>query len=121
MKSYNQGNLATSIQQNPKRKQKISQKKRVTVRYGISGAEKLTYFFSILFLVALCLLITARYAQISSYNFQMIKMQKEIKTLTEATGELRVQIDTLSRPERIQQIAEKMGLTSNDSTVRVVK
>jgi cell division protein FtsL len=119
VRPYNQGNLATSIERQPK--QKIVTQKRVIIRHGISGAEKLIYFAAILFLVGLCSLIIARYAQISSYNYQVIQVQQQIKQMADETSDLKVKVDVLSKPERIRQIAEKMGLTKNEATVRIVK
>ncbi|WCK53091.1 cell division protein FtsL [Aneurinibacillus sp. Ricciae_BoGa-3] len=119
MRRYNQGNLATNIERKPK--QKVVTQKRVIIRQGISGTEKLIYFGAILLLVAMCSFIIARYAQISDYNYQVIRVQNQIKQIGDETADLKVQVDVLSKPERIRQIAEKMGLTKNEATVRIVK
>ncbi|AMA72566.1 MULTISPECIES: cell division protein FtsL [Aneurinibacillus] len=119
MRLYNQGNLAARIEQKPK--QRMIQKKRVTIRYGISSGEKLLYFFAIIALVGVSTLIVARYAQISDYNYQILETKSEMKKMTEENGELRAKIDELSKPERIRSIAEQMGLSKLDNTVRVFK
>lgn len=117
MRPYNQGNLATNIRREA---EKTAQKKRVTtVRYGISGAEKLIYFFTLVALAMVCSFLIARYAEISHYNYETIELKSEIKKLNEQNAETSAKIDELSKPERIRTIAEKMGLTRQDDTVRV--
>lgn len=117
MRPYNQGNLATKIRQEA---EKTAQKKRVTtVRYGISGSEKVMYFFTVVALVTVSSFLVARYADISHYNYETIKLKTEIKKLNEQNADMSAKIDELSKPERIRTIAEKMGLTRQDDTVRV--
>ncbi|MBN6185945.1 cell division protein FtsL [Aneurinibacillus sp. BA2021] len=118
---YNQGNLATQIERKTVPKRKVPQKKRVTVRYGISAGEKMLYFFVVIALVVVATFIIARYAQISDYNYQILETKQEVKQITEQNGELHAKIDELSKPERIRSIAEQMGLTRLDDTVRVFK
>ncbi|CEH32108.1 hypothetical protein AM501_28295 [Aneurinibacillus migulanus] len=121
MRPYNQGNLATRIEQKPKPKQRTIQKKRVTIRPGISSGEKLLYFFVVIALVIVSTFLIARYAKISHYNYQILETKQEVKKVTEQNGELHAKIDELSKPERIRSIAEQMGLTKLDDTVRVFK
>jgi cell division protein FtsL len=121
LRPYNQGNLATNINPKQKPKQKVLQKKRTVIRPGISGGEKLMYFFAIILFVCVLSSVIARYTMISSYNYQIIQAKKDIKKMSESNGELKVQIDALSKPNRIREVAQQMGLTKNDDTVRVVK
>ncbi|WP_047151548.1 cell division protein FtsL [Aneurinibacillus tyrosinisolvens] len=121
MRPYNQGNLATNINPKQKPKQKVLQKKRTVIRPGISGGEKLMYFFAVILFVSVLSSVIARYTMISSYNYQIIQAKKDIKKMSESNGELKVQIDALSKPDRIREVAQQMGLTKNDDTVRVVK
>jgi len=120
LRPYNQGNLAKQIERKPK--QRTVQKKRVTVRPGgISAGEKLLYFFIVIALVTVSTFIIARYAKISDYNYQILETKQEVKKVSEQNGELHAKIDELSKPERIRSIAEQMGLTKLDDTVRVFK
>jgi cell division protein FtsL len=121
LRPYNQGNLATSIERKVRPKQRIPQKKRVTVRYGISAGEKMLYFFTVIALVIVSTFIIARYAKISDFNYQILETKQEMKTVSEQNGELHAKIDELSKPERIRSIAEQMGLTRLEDTVRVFK
>lgn len=79
------------------------------------------YFFVVIALVVVATFIIARYAQISDYNYQILETKQEVKQITEQNGELHAKIDELSKPERIRSIAEQMGLTRLDDTVRVFK
>lgn len=121
LRPYNQGSLATQIERKPIPKRKVPQKKRVTVRYGISAGEKMLYFFVVIALVVVATFIIARYAKISDYNYQILETKQEVKQISEQNGELHAKIDELSKPERIRSIAEQMGLTKLDGTVRVFK
>jgi cell division protein FtsL len=122
LRPYNQGNLATRMEPKVKPKQqRVAQKKRVTVRYGISAGEKLLYFFMLTALVTVSIFLVARYAKISDYNYQILETKREIKKINEQKSELTAKIDELSQPERIRMIAEQMGLTKLEDTVRVFK
>lgn len=119
MKRYNDGNLAVDIQRNTQPETRTIQKKKIMVRYGISGKEKLSFFIAIIFLVSISLLILSRYSTVSQLNYQVVGMQNEIKNMHDQNNQIKLQIDALSNPERIRSVAQEMGLTGNEGTVKV--
>ena len=119
MKRYNDGNLAVDIQRKRQPETRTIQKKKIVVRYGISGKEKLSFFIAIIFLVFVSLLILSRYSEVSKLNYQIVGMQNDIKNLHDQSNQLKLQIDSLSTPERIRSVAQEMGLTGNEGTVKI--
>jgi len=121
MKRFNYGNLAVDIQRKTQPKRKTIQKKKVVYRYGISGKEKLAFFIGIILIVSISIMVLARYSEVSKYNYQIVEIQKQIKTTQEENNQLKLKIDELSSPERIQSIANEMGLAQHEGSVKVYK
>ena len=119
MKRYNDGNLAVDIQRKRQPETRTIQKKKIVVRYGISGKEKLSFFIAIIFLVFISLLILTRYSAASKLNYQIVGLQNDMKNMQDQNNQLKLQIDSLSNPDRIRSVAQEMGLTGNDGTVKV--
>lgn len=119
MKRYNDGNLAVDIQRKRQPETRTIQKKKIVVRYGISGKEKLSFLIAIIFLVVISLLILTRYSAASKLNYQIVGLQNDMKNMQDQNNQLKLQIDSLSNPDRIRSVAQEMGLTGNDGTVKV--
>lgn len=119
MRPFNQGNLAVDIQRKRKPATKTIQKKKVLVRYGISGKEKMAFLIAIILMVSVAIGVLTRFSLVSNYNYQFAGIQKQIKQLQDDNNQLKIQMDQLSSPERIQAVAKEMGLTGNEGTVKV--
>ncbi|RKD24093.1 cell division protein FtsL [Ammoniphilus oxalaticus] len=123
MNRHQYGNLAVQLNQQqvqprveqPNRKEPVSP-------YGIPIDEKLLYLLSVIVIVCISGFILSRYALISQMNYEVEGMKVAINETQEQNSSLKLKVDELSKRERILKIAqEELGMTSNNSTVRVLK
>ncbi|WP_364144448.1 cell division protein FtsL [Paenibacillus sp. LPE1-1-1.1] len=108
------GNLAMQ----PKRKQDqqpaIKETKRlVKTRKSIPVQEKLLYMFTVLMCVVVAGVIIFRYAQIYDMNLEIKKLNNNYQTMNIEMQDLKKQVEMLSDPERIRELAEKQGMVSS--------
>ncbi|WP_312890931.1 cell division protein FtsL [Paenibacillus endophyticus] len=107
------GNLALQ----PKRKQNqqpaIKETKRlVKTRKSLPVQEKLLYLFTVLMCVVVAGVIIFRYAQIYDMNLDIKKLNSEYQTMNVEMEDLKKQVEMLSDPERIRELAESQGMVS---------
>ncbi|MGO4549107.1 cell division protein FtsL [Paenibacillus sp. 2TAB23] len=107
------GNLALQ----PKRKQDqqpaIKETKRlVKTRKSLPVQEKLLYLFTVLMCVVVAGVIIFRYAQIYDMNLDIKKLNSEYQSMNVETEDLKKQVEMLSDPERIRELAESQGMVS---------
>ncbi|MEV5025033.1 cell division protein FtsL [Paenibacillus sp. LPE1-1-1.1] len=112
--AYVNGNLAMQ----PKRKQDqqpaIKETKRlVKTRKSIPVQEKLLYMFTVLMCVVVAGVIIFRYAQIYDMNLEIKKLNNNYQTMNIEMQDLKKQVEMLSDPERIRELAEKQGMVSS--------
>ncbi|CAM4509138.1 cell division protein FtsL [Paenibacillus endophyticus] len=111
--AYVNGNLALQ----PKRKQNqqpaIKETKRlVKTRKSLPVQEKLLYLFTVLMCVVVAGVIIFRYAQIYDMNLDIKKLNSEYQTMNVEMEDLKKQVEMLSDPERIRELAESQGMVS---------
>lgn len=111
--AYVNGNLALQ----PKRKQDqqpaIKETKRlVKTRKSLPVQEKLLYLFTVLMCVVVAGVIIFRYAQIYDMNLDIKKLNSEYQSMNVETEDLKKQVEMLSDPERIRELAESQGMVS---------
>lgn len=113
MSAYINGNLALSQQQtadsyvNPRRQ---PNQRNVIRRKSLPAGEKLLYLVTAILCFAVMGFIAYRYAVIYQVNTDIVKMEAEIRMLEEQSAALRNEAAKLNDPQRLQQLAEEMGL-----------
>jgi len=113
--AYINGNLALQPKRKPEREQQqqYRDKKRVVVkRKSIPVQEKLLYIFTVFIGVAVAGVIIFRYAQIYDMNLEIKQLNSSYQNMTIEMEELKKQVEMLSDPERIRQMAESQGMVS---------
>ncbi|WP_168120682.1 cell division protein FtsL [Paenibacillus sp. HB172176] len=120
--AYINGNLALQPKRKPQEQVTVRETKRlVRKRKSLPVQEKLLYLFTVLMCVIVAGVIIFRYAQIYDMNLQIKKMNTEYGTMNVEIEDLKRQVQQLSDPERIRQMAETQGMVSsldNGITIR---
>lgn len=96
-------------QQQPVRKQ-AQQPSKVIRRRTLPIGEKLLYLFTIAVVVLVACFIIFRYAQIYQINGQIQDTTKQYNQMTDDTKELQREVERLSDPKRIKDLAEQYGM-----------
>lgn len=118
--AYTNGNLALKPQRKPQ--PPVEEKKRIVVkRKTLPMQEKLMYLSTIILCVAVAGLIIFRYAQIYDLNLQIKKMNSEHQALSVEMEVLQRQVETLSNPERIKEMAESLGMVGTSDNGITIK
>lgn len=111
--AYVNGNLALQPKRKPEEQHVIREKKRVVVkRKSLPVGEKLLYLFTVLVCAVVAGVIIFRYAQIYDMNLQIKKLNSEYGAIRVEMEDLKRQVEMLSDPERIRQMAESQGMVS---------
>jgi cell division protein FtsL len=111
--AYVNGNLALQPKSKPEEQHVIREKKRVVVkRKSLPVGEKLLYLFTVLVCAVVAGVIIFRYAQIYDMNLQIKKLNSEYGAIRVEMEDLKRQVEMLSDPERIRQMAESQGMVS---------
>lgn len=113
--AYINGNLALQPKRKPDQKPSFRETKHVLVkRKSIPMQEKLLYMFTVVVCVIVAGVIIFRYAQIYDMSTQIKQMTNEYETMNVELKELKKQVEMLSDPERIREMAVQQGMTSTD-------
>lgn len=111
--AYINGNLALQPKRKPEQRPEYREKKRVVVkRKSIPVQEKLLYIFTVFLCVAVAGVIIFRYAQIYDMNLEIKQLNNSYQSLTIEMEEMKKEVEKLSNPERIRQLAESQGMVS---------
>jgi len=112
--AYINGNLALQPKRKPQQEQqKYRETKRVVVRRkSIPVQEKLLYIFTVFIGVIVAGVIIFRYAQIYDMNLEIKQLNNSYQSLTVEMEDLKRQVEVLSEPERIRELAESQGMVS---------
>lgn len=86
----------------------------------ITAKEKFLYLAFIVTVAVFAVIILNKQSAIHKTNMEIQNIEKEITTVNEKNGELKVQVDELSTYERIIEKAKALGLTLNEKNVKVV-
>lgn len=119
------GNLAHEIrrrnEQQPKREPQIQpqpqiqpKKKKITL-----GEKLIAVVFTGVFLYGSIHLV-ANAAEVDQLNRQIQDLEGSVKKEQEVISDLNIQISHLSKPERIWEIAKKLGLQLNGDNVKTI-
>lgn len=107
------GNLALRPERAPEervKQQPIKQKSKVIRRRSIPIGEKLLYLFTIAIVVFVAGFIIFRHAQIYQLNGQIQGANKSYGQTTEQINEFQREVERLSDPKRIKDMAIKAGM-----------
>ncbi|WP_232698378.1 cell division protein FtsL [Brevibacillus daliensis] len=118
MSYYSRGNLAYEVNRQPKTSKKV--KRTVVVRPGVPTSEKLLYLFLIGVLVAAAGFVGVRYSAISQNNYEIQKLKGEIANNKSLIESMRLKVDELRNPNRIEAEAAKQGMVRNMESVRIM-
>ncbi|MGG3926378.1 cell division protein FtsL [Metabacillus fastidiosus] len=117
-------NLATKIQEVRQEKlrqapvqQTVIVKRRATITLG----EKVLLIVFALFLLIGAINIIANSFKTYQTNVEIQKMEKDIQTQKQVNNDLHVQVEELSKPERIWEKAKELGLKLDENKVRNVQ
>ncbi|GGG20985.1 hypothetical protein GCM10007425_14300 [Lysinibacillus alkalisoli] len=82
--------------------------------------EKFLFVFTLVLLLGLATLVVSRQTQIHAISRDIQAKEISIGKVQEQNSELKMQVNELSQPERIWEIAKSLGLTQNEHNVKVV-
>ncbi|MCM3587088.1 cell division protein FtsL [Mesobacillus maritimus] len=119
-------NLAKKIQQ--EEQQNLQQQTTITPKpvapkkhtWLSPGEKALMFAFGVLFCIGAAFIISKQ-SDIYHVNKEIQLVESSIQDQQKVNGDLEMQIDELSRYERIKEQAEKLGLTLNENNVKVVQ
>lgn len=114
------GNLAMRperVQEQPQSpaRQKAQQVNKVIRRRSITMGEKLLYLVTIAVVVLVAGFIIYRYAQIYQINGQIQDTTRQYAQTTEQMKELQREVERLSDPKKIAEIAASYGMVKLES------
>lgn len=98
----------------------MSKKKNVK-KVNITKFEKLLYVFT--FILALSFPIVSLFSKssLSKVNYENERVKKEIVIQTKENESLTMKINELASLEKIETIAKNLGLSYNNSNIKVVE
>lgn len=85
-----------------------------------SRIEKVLFLGFVMAFVALAVVALNRQSQIHTTNYDIVGTEQQISELQKHNAELKVQINDLSKDDRIWEKAKSFGLTQNEHNVKVV-
>ena len=95
--------------------------KKVKQRVKMSKFEKLIYSVAIILLVISPISIVFSKATLAEINFEVEKQKKEIEHQKKTNESIAMTIDELASLTKIQEVAEKQGLSYNNNNIKSVK
>jgi cell division protein FtsL len=110
------GNLALRPERKPQETtQPVRQREKVIRRRQLPMGEKLLYLFTVAVFVIVAGVVIFRYAQIYQVNRQIQEMNRKYDQTTMQIKELQREVERLSDPGRIKDIASKqLGMVPVD-------
>ncbi|MUT66198.1 FtsL-like putative cell division protein [Paenibacillus sp. NEAU-GSW1] len=118
--SYINGNLAMQPKRKPDQKTVVRETKRVLVkRKTLPTQEKLLYLFSVIAVVLVLGAILVRQTQIYGMSVQIKQMTNEYESMNVEMKELKKQVEMLSDPERVSDLAKKQGMVESNEPIIV--
>jgi cell division protein FtsL len=114
---YYRGNLAVEVEQS---RSAFTAKRTVKVKPTIPAGEKLLYLFFILLIVVGVGYVGVRYVAISQYNHEIQNLKQEIRENEEMNASLLQKIEEMSSRERIEAVAQELGMVPASGAVQVI-
>ncbi|GIN91466.1 cell division protein FtsL [Siminovitchia terrae] len=114
-------NLAQQLQQNNSVQQKEVQKTTVRRHVKISPGEKVLYLLLAAFIIFMAVKIITVQAAVYDTNKEAQEVERNIQKHEKVNADLAMQVDELSRYERVWKKAKELGLNLNENNVKVVE
>ena len=94
--------------------------RKVKKRLKMSKFERLLYTLALFLLVIFPVSIVFSKATLSKVNFEVEKQKKEIEEQEKVNESIAMTIDELASLTKIQEVAEKQGLSYNNNNIKTV-
>ena len=94
--------------------------RKVKKRLKMSKFERLLYTLALFLLVISPVSIVASKATLAKINFEVEKQKKEIEEQEKVNESIAMTIDELASLTKIQEVAEKQGLSYNNNKIKTV-
>ena len=94
--------------------------RKVKKRLKMSKFERLLYTLALFLLVISPVSIVFSKATLSKVNFEVEKQKKEIEEQEKVNESIAMRIDELASLTKIQEVAEKQGLSYNNNNIKTV-
>ncbi|MFD1705792.1 cell division protein FtsL [Siminovitchia sediminis] len=114
-------NLARQLQENQSIQPKDVQVQKVQRHVKISPGEKLLFLLLAAFIIFMSVKILSVQADIYEVNKELQEVETAIQNHEKITSDLDMQVDELSRYERVWKKANELGLNLNENNVKVVE
>ena len=98
----------------------MRKKKTLKKKLKMGRFEKLLYTFTILLVIASPFAVVFSQATLSKINFEVEKAKKEIAYQEKKNESLNMKISELASLDKIQDVAEKQGLSYNNDNIKTV-
>ena len=99
----------------------MKKRKVVKKKLKMGKFERLLYTFTILLVVISPFAIVFSQATLSKINFEVEKSKKEISSQEKKNESLSMKISELASLDKIQEVAEKQGLSYNNNIKSIVE
>jgi len=114
---YYRGNLAVEVERS---RSTQTVRRTVKVTPALPTGEKLLYLFFILLLVVCVGIVGTRYIAISQHNHEIQRLKMEIRKNQEMNASLQLKIEQMSNRDRIEAVAQELGMVPQPGAVRVI-
>ncbi|RST75399.1 cell division protein FtsL [Siminovitchia acidinfaciens] len=114
-------NLARQLQQNNSVQQQEVQITKVQRHAKVSPGEKILYLLLTAFIIFMAVKIVTVQAAVYEVNKEVQEIERTIQKHEKINADLSMQVDELSRYERVWKKAKELGLNLNENNVKVVE
>lgn len=99
----------------------MKKQKKLKKQVKITKFEKLLYVFTVLLVLSFPLVIVFSQATLSKINYEVEKSKKEIVSQEKKNESLVMKINELASLDRIQEVADKQGLSYNNDNIKTIE
>lgn len=115
------GNLAVKPEYTPVKRERVVHTRKVTIRHGLPIKEKLSYLLLVVVFVAISGILLSKYALLAETNYKVQAVKAKITNVQKEIDLLQIEVARLSSPDRIETVAQEMGLTQREGNVKTVR
>jgi cell division protein FtsL len=101
---------STRPERRPEPNRRVTQQPAPQIQRDPASKEKLAWMGTILLCIAIAVILISRYALIAEQNYELLAMRQQAASLQAGNSMLRDQVNQLSSPDRIIQIAKQLGM-----------
>ncbi|MGZ9585059.1 cell division protein FtsL [Paenibacillus marinisediminis] len=113
--AYVRGNLAVQPKRQPQREERYRETAKTVVRKSnLSGREKVLYLMTIIFCVAIAIVLIGRYTEIYNTNRNIQQVMRDTEALKKEAGVLEATKEKKLDWDRIADIAAQNGLVYSE-------